>query len=80
MKKLIFTLLLFSFFGCATVPCPPEDIYYIITFADGEPKITYMEKGQIDDRKFYKSEEEFQEFLLEMQKQRFLHGTPSAEK
>ncbi len=56
-------LLLLLLVGCATSnPCPPQDVYFIITYGDGTSKIVQMDKGYLDERSNWKSEDEMIEW------------------
>ncbi len=60
MRYLFLLLFLVS---CATLPpCPPQDVYFLVTFNDGRPEIIEMNEGFIDARGNWKSEEEMIEW------------------
>ena len=59
-------LVIFLFFcSCAHLPCPKQDLYFVISMEDGIPHPLFMEKGFLDNREAWKTPEEFEEFIRE---------------
>ncbi len=58
-----FLFLLLFLIGCSIkAPCPPQDVYFIVTFDDGRPQIIEMDEGFLDVRDNWKSEDEMIEW------------------
>lgn len=46
--RLIVIILLFTL-GCAAIPCPPKNAYYLVTTEAGEHKVIMVDEGYFDD-------------------------------
>ncbi len=58
-----YLFLLLFLIGCSIkAPCPPQDVYFPILHEDGVPKIIQMDKGYLDERGNWKSEDEMIEW------------------
>ncbi len=62
-----YLFLLLFLVGCAS--CPPQDVYFLVTFNDGRPEIIEMDKGFIDVRDNWKSEDEMIEWYRQRNEQ-----------
>ena len=54
--------------GCTCLPCPSQDMYYLIQSGDGVPIPIFINKGYLDDREVWKSPEEFDEYLSQIKR------------
>ena len=62
--------LLLFLIGCSIkAPCPPQDVYFLITFDDGAPKNVQMDEGDLDKSGNWKSEDEMIEHFRKQNEQ-----------